>query len=132
MESGRTAVEAVQETGNLIASDKVQGTNVYNAAGDNLGSIHDIMIDKPSGTVAYAIMSFGGFLGIGNQYHPLPWSVLRYDSGKGGYVVNLDKRQLEGAPAYNVDEEPNWGDRTYETKIHDYYGVGPYWALWPS
>jgi PRC-barrel domain len=118
-------VEAAQETGNLIASDKVQGTNVYNAAGDNLGSIHDIIIDKPSGQVAYAIMSFGGFLGIGNQYHPLPWSVLKYDTGKGGYVVNLDKRQLEGAPAYNVDEEPNWGDRTYETKIDDYYGVGP-------
>jgi hypothetical protein len=69
-------MEATQETGNLIASDKVQGTNVYNTAGDNLGAIHDLMIDKPSGKVAYAIMSFGGFLGIGNQYHPLPWSVL--------------------------------------------------------
>jgi len=117
-------MEAVQETGNLIASDKVQGTNVYNPAGENLGSIHDIMIDKPSGTV----MSFGGFLGTGNQYHPLPWSIPKYDTGKGGYVVNLDKQQLEGAPAYNVDEEPNWGDRTYETKIHDYCGVGPYWG----
>jgi len=121
-------MEAVKETGNLIASDKVQGTGVYNAAGDNLGSIHDLMIDKPSGKVAYAIMSFGGFLGMGNQYHPLPWSVLKYDTAMGGYVVNLDKRQLEGAPAYNVDEEPNWGDRTYETGIHHYYGVGPYWG----
>jgi PRC-barrel domain len=83
MESGRTAVEAVQETGNLIASDKVQGTNVYNAAGDNLGSIHDIMIDKPSGTVACAIMSCSGFLGIGNQYHPLP-------------MVGSEIRQREG------------------------------------
>ena len=72
-------MEAIQETGNLIASDKVQGTNVYNAAGDNLGAIHDLMIDKASGKVAYAIMSFGGFIGIGNQYHPLPWSVLKYD-----------------------------------------------------
>ena len=73
-------MEAVQETGNLIASDKVQGTNVYNAAGDNLGAIHDVMIDKPSGKVAYAIMTFGGFLSMGNQYHPLPWSVLKYDT----------------------------------------------------
>jgi sporulation protein YlmC with PRC-barrel domain len=72
-------MEATQETGNLIASDKVQGTNVYNTAGDNLGAIHDVMIDKPSGKVAFAILSFGGFLGIGNQYHPLPWSVLKYD-----------------------------------------------------
>ena len=86
-------MEAVQETGNLIASDKVQGTNVYNAAGDNLGAIHDVMIDKPSGKVAYAIMSFGGFLGMGNQYHPLPWSVLKYDTNLGGYVVHLDKRR---------------------------------------
>ena len=122
-------MEAVQETGNLIASDKVQGTYVYNAAGDELGSIHDLMIDKLSGKVAYAIMSFGGFLGIGNQYHPLPWSVLKYDTAKGGYVVHLDKRQLEGGPAYDVDTEPGWGDRAYETKIHDYYGVGPYWLL---
>jgi PRC-barrel domain len=87
------------------------------------------MIDKPSGKVAYAIMSFGGFLGMGNQYHPLPWSVLKYDTNLGGYVVNLDKRQLEGGPAYDVGDEPAWGDRAYERKIHDYYGVGPYWTL---
>jgi hypothetical protein len=110
-------MEATQEAGNLIASDKVQGTNVYNTAGDNLGAIHDLMIDKPSGKVAYAIMSFGGFLGIGNQYHPLPWSVLKYDTHLGGYVVNLDKQQLEGAPAYEVGTEPAWGDRSYESKI---------------
>ena len=68
-------METVQETGTLIASDKVQGTGVFNAAGDNLGAIHELMIDKPTGKVAYAIMSFGGFLGIGNQFHPLPWSI---------------------------------------------------------
>ena len=122
-------MEAVQETSSLIASDKVQGTNVYNTAGDNLGSIHDLMIDKLSGKVAYAIMSFGGFLGIGNQYHPLPWSVLKYDTAMEGYVVHLDKSQLERAPAYDVGTEPAWGDREYETRIHDYYGVGPYWSL---
>jgi sporulation protein YlmC with PRC-barrel domain len=122
-------MEAVQETGNLIASHKVQGTSVYNTAGESLGSIHDLMIDKPSGKVAYAIMSFGGFLGIGDQYHPLPWSVLKYDTNLGGYVVNLDKQKLEGGPAYPEDEEPTWGDRAYESKIHDYYGVGPYWTM---
>jgi hypothetical protein len=121
-------MEAVQETGSLIASDKVQGTNVYNTAGESLGSIHDLMIDKKSGKVAYAIMSFGGFLGMGNQFHPLPWSVLKYDLNLGGYVVNLDKQQLEGAPAYEVGTEPNWGDPVYERKLHDYYSVGPYWG----
>jgi hypothetical protein len=128
-DEGETPMEALQETGNLIASDKVQGTSVYNADGETLGSIHDVMIDKPSGKVAYAIMSFGGFLGMGNQYHPLPWSVLKYDTNLGGYVVHLDKRRLEAGPAYDIDEEPAWGDRAYESKIHDYYGVGPYWSL---
>ena len=122
-------MEAVQESGNLIASDKVQGTAVYDMAGNSLGSIHDLMIDKPSGKVAYAIMSFGGFLGIGDHYHPLPWSVLKYDTNLRGYVVNLDKRKLEGAPSYPEQDEPAWGDRAYETKIHDYYGVGPYWTM---
>ncbi len=121
-------MDAVQETGNLIAASKVQGTDVYNSAGESLGAIHDVMIDKTSGHVAYAILSFGGFLGIGDKYHPLPWSLLRYDTEMAGYVVNLDKSQLEGAPAYDTDDEPNWGDRTYEGKIHDYYGVGPYWG----
>ena len=80
-----------QETTALIAASKVQGTDVFNSAGESLGSIHDLMIDKISGNVAYAIMSFGGFLGIGNSYHPLPWSLLQYDTSKGGYVVNLDR-----------------------------------------
>ena len=118
------------EIGNLIASSKVEGTAVYNTAGESLGEIDDLMIDKSSGKVAYAIMSFGGFLGImGNQYHPLPWSVLKYDTGRGGYVVNLDKQQLEGAPVYNEDAEPEWGDRVYEKRVHDYYGAEPYWSL---
>jgi PRC-barrel domain len=124
-------MDAVRETSSLIAADKVQGTSVYNAAGEELGSIHDLMIDKKSGNVAYAIMSFGGFLGIGNDYHPLPWSVLRYDTRLSGYVVNLDRAQLEGAPSYAEGAEPEWGDREYERKIHDYYGVGPYWGALP-
>jgi hypothetical protein len=62
----------------------------------------------------------------------LSWSVLKYDTNLGGYVVSLDKRQLERAPAYDVGEEPAWGDRAYESKIHDYYGVGPYWTLYRS
>ena len=117
-----------RETTSLIPAEKVQGTNVYNTAGETLGSIYDLMLDKKSGHVAYAIMSFGGFLGIGDSYHPLPWSILKYDSNQGGYVVNLDKRQLEGAPSYPADAAPEWGNRDYETGIHDYYGVGPYWG----
>ena len=116
------------ETTSLIAASKVNGTYVYNAAGDDIGSIYDVMVDKRSGKVAYAIMSFGGFLGMGSNYHPLPWSLLRYDPVKGGYVVNLDKRQLEGAPAYETGATPDWGDRDYETGIHNYYHADPYWG----
>jgi PRC-barrel domain len=99
------AMEAARETGKLISTDKVAGTNVYNTLGDTLSAIHDLMIDKATGKVAYALMSVGGFLGIGNQYYPLPWSHLKYDTNLGGYVVNLDKRRLEGAPAYDVGTE---------------------------
>jgi len=116
-------MEPVQSTGILISSANVEGTTVYNRTGDTLGSIHELIIDKTSGHVAYAIMSFGGFLGMGNQYHPLPWSVLKYDTNMGGYVVNLEKEQLEGAPAFDAGAEPDWRDRSYESKIRDFYGV---------
>jgi hypothetical protein len=120
-------VAHVDETGTLIGADKVAGTSVYNAEGETLGSIHDIMIDKHSGRVAYAVMSFGGFLGLGSDYHPLPWSALTYDPERGGYVVHLTREQLEGGPRYGKEEEPHWGDRDYEKRVHDYYGIGPYW-----
>ncbi len=113
----------IEETTALIAASKVQGTAVYNDEGESLGSIHDLMINEISGNVANAIMSFGGFLGIGNSYHPLPWSLLEYDTTKGGYVVNLDKTQLEGAPSYDVGVEPSWDDPECETEIHDYTHV---------
>lgn len=91
-------MNAVADTRTLVAADKVQGAKIYTATGDNLGSIEDIMIEEKSGNIAYAIMSFGGFLGIGGKYHPLPWSWLRYDANLGGYVVNIDRAQLEMAP----------------------------------
>ena len=82
------------------------------------------MIDKYSGQVAYAVMSFGGFLGIGERYHPLPWRALTYDTGLGGYVVDVSREQLEGAPSYGRDEAP-WGDPAYGRGVSDYYGL-PY------
>ena len=115
------------ETSNLISSDKVDGTAVYNREGEKLGSIHSVMIDKISGKVAYAVMSFGGFLGMGDSYHPLPWHVLTYDTGQGGYVVDLDRNKLEEAPTYATSETPNWSDRRWGQQVHDYYGSRPYW-----
>jgi sporulation protein YlmC with PRC-barrel domain len=114
-------------TSMLISADKVEGTNVMNPAGEKLGSIEDVMIDKRSGKVAYAVMSFGGFLGIGDRHHPLPWSMLKYDTNLKGYVINLDKRTLESAPTYASDERVDLADKEYGRKLHDYYHVPPYW-----
>lgn len=118
---------AHDETGTLISADKVEGTSVYNRAGDKLGSIDTVMIDKRSGKVAYAVMSFGGFLGIGDKYHPLPWNMLTYDTRQDGYVVDLDKRRLEGAPTMSANERVDWADEKWGKSVHDYYGVPPYW-----
>jgi len=111
----------------LISADKVEGTTVYNRTGDKLGSIHNVMIDKQSGKVAYAEMSFGGFLGIGDRYHPLPWSVLDYDEQKSGYVVDLSKQTLEGAPSYSTQDRVDWEDEAWGRQVHDYYKVPPFW-----
>jgi hypothetical protein len=122
-------MDAVRETTTLIAADKVQGTDVFNTGGDRLGSVHDLMIDKQTGQVAYAILSFGGFLGIGNSYHPLPWSLLKYNTNLGGYVVEIDESRLKDAPSYAAGTEPAWGDPEYEGRLHDYYGVAPLWTV---
>lgn len=117
---------AVNETERLISSDKVEGTTVYNRAGESVVSVYTVMIDKISGQVEYAVMSFGGFLGIGERYHPLSWKALTYDTGLGGYVVDVSREQLEGAPSYARDEAP-WGTPGYGRSVHDYYGLSyPY------
>jgi hypothetical protein len=109
--------------GSLIAASKVNGTSVYDHAGEKLGSIYDVMINKASGKAAYAIMSFGGFLGMGNSYHPLPWQHLTYDERQGGYVVDIDRARLEGAPSYAAGETTTWSDPAYGRKVDDYYGA---------
>jgi len=108
----------------LIASNRVEGTAVYNRQGEKLGSVHHFMVDKRSGKVEYAVMSFGGFLGMGDSYHPLPWNMLSYDTNQEGYVVDLDKRVLQQAPSYQPDQEPRF-DRAYGEEVYGYYRV-PY------
>ena len=115
-----------KETSRLIAADKVEGTAVYNMAQEKIGSIENVMIDKQTGKVAYAVMSFGGLLGMGESHHPLPWSMLRYDTRAGGYVVNLDKKKLEKAPSYGPRDRIDWDDEKWGRRVHDYYGVAPY------
>ena len=89
---------STDETYDLIASDKVEGTAVYNQEGEKLGSIHNLMVDKRSGQVEYAVLQFGGMLGVGSDYYPLPWEALTYDVDQKGYVVALDKDAIKNAP----------------------------------
>ncbi|MET0360135.1 MAG: PRC-barrel domain-containing protein [Sphingobium sp.] len=116
----------VENHGEMIASDRVEGTAVYNLQGERLGHISNFMVDKVSGQVRYAVLSFGGFLGMGNDHYPLPWSMLKYDTEKGGYVVELAKAVLDDAPRYTADLRPAYDD-SYGRNIYQYYGLAYPW-----
>jgi PRC-barrel domain len=115
-----------RETPLLIGSDKVEGTPVYRPDGKRVGQIERVMIDKLSGKTAYAVMSFGGFLGVGEDYYPLPWQLLTYNPQLGGYEVNIGEEQLRGAPRFAKNE--SW-DRSPAggRLVFDHYGLPPYW-----
>lgn len=115
-------VEPSDTTGHLIAAGKVTGTSVYDRDGEKLGSIHDVMIDKASGTTHYAVLNFGGLFGIGGHYHPLPWKTLRYDSKLGGYRVDIDRHVLHDAPSYATSDASSWADDGWGGRVNDYYG----------
>lgn len=115
---------ASETTDNVISSARVEGTNVYATSGDKLGTIDDLMIDKLSGQVCYAVLEFGGILGIGTDRYPVPWRMLDYDTRLQGYVVPLDKDAIRQAPRYAKDEPRDY-DPEYSRSINSYYGVGP-------
>jgi sporulation protein YlmC with PRC-barrel domain len=123
--------DTTNPSGHLIAANQVQGTAVYNHAQEKLGSVEDVMIDKASGRIVYAVLSFGGFLGIGDRYYPLPWEKLSYDTELGGYVVDLDKDRLEGAPSYSDEAAASWNDEAWSRNVSSYYGTRPYWDVMP-
>jgi sporulation protein YlmC with PRC-barrel domain len=108
------------ETSQLISSSKVEGTTVYNHAGENLGSIDSLMLNKQSGQAEYAVMEFGGFLGMGADRYPIPWQQLSYDTEQDGYVVDLDREMLEKAPRYGAADNPNF-DAQYGREVSNYY-----------
>ena len=115
-----------QQTTSLIGSDRVDGTAVYGTDQEKIGSIERVMIDKISGKVVYAVLSFGGFLGMGENYYPVPWSTLKYDTNLAGYRVNLTKDQLENAPKYSESQGWNWS-RENDRRVYEYYRTNPYW-----
>jgi PRC-barrel domain len=113
----------------LIESDRVEGTSVYDPQGNDIGSIKRVMIEKISGRVAYAVMSFGGFLGMGAEEHAIPWSKLTYDTSLGGYRTDITESQLRGAPTFARERDWDWSDRGRERELHDHYRAPYYWGV---
>jgi sporulation protein YlmC with PRC-barrel domain len=110
-----------------IRAKRVLGTNVMDTAGHKIGQVEDIVLDKTSNNIMFAVVSFGGFLGVGEKYHPLPWSTLDYDSNEGSYVVNFTKEQLQAAPSDTIEELTAEGGTSYRDRVYDYYDAPRYW-----
>jgi hypothetical protein len=113
----------------LIGSDRVEGTAVRRLGGDRIGTIQRLMIDKVSGNVAYAVIRFGGFLGMGEKHMPIPWGKLHFDPLMQAYQADISEEELAKAPSYAADKEFDWGDRSEEIRLHDFYSSRPYWGV---
>lgn len=123
LSSGRDSDREItrDESDSLISSEKVEGTAVYGSDRQKIGSIESVMLTKRSGKVAYAVLSFGGFLGMGQEHYPLPWRMLKYDTELGGYIVNLTKDQLQGAPKFSQSESWDWTNPATSQQVDRYY-----------
>ena len=110
-----------------IRAKKVIGTNVKDSSGQKIGEIEDIVLDKMSNNIVFAVIGFGGFLGMAEKYHPLPWSSLTYDEAQGAYMVPYTKEQLQAAPAGSIDDLTGQGGLALRDRAYDYYKARPYW-----
>ncbi|MCB1510167.1 MAG: PRC-barrel domain-containing protein [Hyphomicrobiaceae bacterium] len=110
-----------------IRSSRVVGTGVYNRAGDKIGEIEDVVLDKMSNRIHFAVVGFGGFLGVGEKFHPVPWSLLDYQERQGGYVVPFSREQLEAAPAHSISDLTKDDAKSFRSSAYSYYGVQPDW-----
>jgi hypothetical protein len=108
----------------LVSSEDIEGAKVLDPNGENIGEIDQLLIDRVSGNVRYAIMSFGGFLGLGNRKYPLPWGSLKYDSEHEGFIANVTQQQLKDAPQFGAE---SWTDREWESRWHRHFQTRPYW-----
>lgn len=125
--TGSTSANPSQTGKNLIESDRVEGTAVYSADGRDIGSVKRIMLEKVSGKAVYAVVSFGGFLGLGADEYTIPWNKLSYDTSLGGYRTDISESQLQGAPKFSVNSDDEWYDRERERQLYDYWSSPYYW-----
>lgn len=111
-----------------IRASRTIGTSVYNTQGEKIGKVEDVVLDKTDNSILFAVVGFGGFLGIGEKYHPVPWSSLDYSKDHDGCVVPFTKDQLKAAPSHNIDELTQGDGRATRNSAYDYYKVAPYWV----
>jgi len=111
----------------VMSASTLTGDRVRNQAGEDLGKVDDIMIDVPTGRIAYAVLSFGGFLGMGDKLFAIPWSSFTLDEDEKCFILNIDKATLENAPGFDKDNWPDMAEPSFRSQIYDYYGAKPYW-----
>jgi sporulation protein YlmC with PRC-barrel domain len=126
-DDARDGVENTQRQRRVLAASTLAGDRVRNPAGEDLGGIEEIMLDIPSGRIAYAVLSFGGFLGIGNKLFAVPWSALQVDEGEHQFILKVDRATLESAPGFDKDNWPDMADPAFGEAVHSHYGATPYW-----
>ena len=110
-----------------IRAGKAIGTNVYDGSGKKIGEVKDIVLEKTSNNILFAVVSFGGVLGMGEKYHPVPWSELDYDPGQGGYIVPFTAEQLKAAPSDSIEALTKGDGLAYRDRAYTHYGTRPYW-----
>ena len=123
----RLTEERRHELRRVMSASTLTGDHVRNSAGEDLGKIEEIMLDVPTGRVAYAVLSFGGFLGMGNKLFAIPWEALTLNEADHEFILNIDKQRLENAPGFDKDNWPDMADRKFGSEVFDYYGYTPYW-----
>lgn len=112
----------------VMAADTLEGDSVVNPQGEDLGTIEDIIIDVQRGTVAYAVMSCGGFMGLGDKLFAIPWNALTLDAERHCFVLDADQQRFQNAPGFDKDHWPAMADNGWAAQVHDFYGVAPYWS----
>jgi len=124
----QTATMKPVEMYGVVSASKIIGEAVVNRQDENLGKIHELVIDAKSGRLAYAVLSFGGFMGMGNKLFALPWSAFEFAATENKLILNVDKEKLKSAPGFEQDAKwPDFADRTWGNTIYSYYGYDPYW-----
>jgi len=123
----QVATRKTAEKYGVVSASRIIGEAVVNRQDENLGKIHELVFDAREGRLAYAVLSFGGFMGMGNKLFALPWKTLEFATTENKLILNVDKEKLKAAPGFEANAMPDFADRTWGSSIHDYYGYDPYW-----